>query len=71
MSRDTYNAFFSWKGGYMWNLEWIKEWPVGIKALIFLSGFFFVICSLFMEKSEELKEESNDNSELLDEKSKR
>ena len=55
----------------MWNLEWIKEWPVGIKALIFLSGFFFVICSLFMEKSEELKEESNDNSELLDEKSKR
>ena len=55
----------------MWNLEWIKEWPVGIKALICLSGFFFVSCSLFMEKSEELKEESNDNSELLDERSKR
>lgn len=71
MSKCTYRRFFSWKGGYMWNLEWVKEWSVGIKALIFLSGFFLVICSLFMEKSEELKEESNDNSELLDEKSKR
>lgn len=54
----------------MWNMDWIMELPIVIKALILLTGFFLLACDYFVTKSEAQVKE-NDNHELLDEKSKR
>lgn len=54
-------AFFVGRREMMWNPKWIIDMPVAAKVLILVAGFFILVGSCFISRTDDDTEEKTDD----------